>query len=429
MEVDLLLDVGAESLNCCSGYMEYIIEKGLSTRKGRITLIVFKIIGFIFDIVAIGLFYAGPSEEECEFECEQDHSDYDSEWACIDQCSGGSFAGTVGGILVTLFIFDRIFAIPLVLYYRGWKPDSNEKYQRWLNRYIAENEKINSKYGLTSLWYGSLFNFPDFAAKIWIIDTDIVCGNMGCTYIIFTSVEGFILLLFITLSFSNIFGEDAGVAWSQYLLIAVSSCTIGFGVVQHYMNIAYTLRNKSHHKSGIEKPQRQKHVQQVHVQQQMPQYTHTTQQHMPQYAVQQPIPQQPAQYVQPAAGQTMMVRMPNGQMAMVRTMPQQQPQYMVQQQPQYMTQQQPQYAVQQPMQMQQPQQRVIQTTPQPQPVPLDNVNSNERVKKENASCSDQCLYSCGSCCFYFCFLFAGCYGLMFCAMTLLCVISMPLSFI
>eukprot|EP01083_Nonionella_stella_P024539 67672_1 len=231
METDLIVD----SITTCASIAEYVfdlINMCFDNEWKRCVLILCKCAGFVLDMTSLYLLAT---------------SDF---WPMA----------VYFGIAVAI---DRVGILILYFDFCGkviWNPSNNTHFQRYVtkktnwrrsNTGLSEQKEAKFKYGLVSLWYGSMFNYTDFAARQWLIDETVVLGGFGLSYIICAFVQG--IAIFLYLLTLVIFSTDIGTTTfdrnHSLLALFINLFTVilsGIGVLQHCILIGTSYSTKAH---------------------------------------------------------------------------------------------------------------------------------------------------------------------------------------
>eukprot|EP01084_Bolivina_argentea_P239164 401983_1 len=238
MEIDLIID----SISSCESLAESIfdlVNTCFDTEWKRYVLIFCKIIGLILDIVSLAIL------------------------ASSDMWPAAVYFGIVVGI-------DRVCIIILITItychdHVIWNPSQNSHYKRYVTKmtnwrrntciekkqeFTKQNEE-SFKYGLISSWYGSMFNYTDFAARLWLIDETVVLGLSGISYIVCAFLQGIFIFCYLlnVVMFSSNIGETKFERNPSLFALCLNIFVVvlsGVGVLQHCVLIGNAYSTKSY---------------------------------------------------------------------------------------------------------------------------------------------------------------------------------------
>eukprot|EP01084_Bolivina_argentea_P239165 401985_1 len=216
MEIDLIID----SISSCESLAESIfdlVNTCFDTEWKRYVLIFCKIIGLILDIVSLAIL------------------------ASSDMWPAAVYFGIVVGI-------DRNSHYKrYVTKMTNWRRNTCiEKKQE----FTKQNEE-SFKYGLISSWYGSMFNYTDFAARLWLIDETVVLGLSGISYIVCAFLQGIFIFCYLlnVVMFSSNIGETKFERNPSLFALCLNIFVVvlsGVGVLQHCVLIGNAYSTKSY---------------------------------------------------------------------------------------------------------------------------------------------------------------------------------------
>ena len=250
MEIDLFL----EGAICGAVCFAEVFIGILATRKGRIFLLVTKVLGLILDGVVLSTFFKDGS---------------------VQNLDAALLILILWERVVMFFILGKKFCCCKL--FKNVEADDtktsrcsihvHEKYIQYTELKAAKYEKNKQsnccgcdlcklsgkdmQKGLIALYYGALFNTTDYLGSIWKSDNDkyIIFGFFYLLSIVFISFMGFFVIAF---SFNQPeFGFRVAVGMTLYLN--------ALGVLQHWINFAVYLKRKCDSRDQqVQKKQKQK---------------------------------------------------------------------------------------------------------------------------------------------------------------------------